>query len=90
MHNLTALSQARPMKMLHFGYHSLFPSVTLKTPKVRLAPPFSSQYHPWIKYKGHDNSENELQFKRLLIVKQILLVNFSIRNGIQGDAKKTR
>ena len=60
----------------------------LKLLEERLASTFSLQYHPWIKCKGHDNSENDRQFERLLIIKQILLVS-TIGNGIQGNAKRT-
>ena len=44
-----------------------------------LASNFSSQYHPWIKCRGHKNKGNDHQFKKFLIVKQILLVSI-IRN----------
>ena len=60
----------------------------LKPLEERLASTFSLQYHPWIKCKGHDNSGNDRQFERLLIVKQILLVS-TIGNGIQGNVKRT-
>ena len=36
---------------------------------------FSLQHHPWIKHKGHENKVNDHQLKKLLIVKQILLVS---------------
>ena len=35
---------------------------------------FSSQYHPWINHDDNENKGNDCQFKKLLIVKQILLV----------------
>ena len=54
----------------------------------RLASNFSLQYHPRINCKGYDNSGNDLQFMRLLTVKQILLVR-TTGNRIQGNAKRT-
>ena len=36
---------------------------------------FSLQYHLWIKYYGHWNNGNDHQLKKLLIVKQILLIS---------------
>ena len=45
------------------------------TPYEWLASNFYFQYHPSIKHKaGHENKGNDPQFKKLLIVKQILLV----------------
>ena len=40
-----------------------------------LASNFSLQYHPWITRQCHENKGNDHQHKKLLIVKQILLVN---------------
>ena len=53
---------------------NLYASPRLFNPLERLASNFSSQYHPWIKYWGHMNRENDHQWKQLLIVIQILLV----------------
>ena len=40
-----------------------------------LASNFSLKYHPWIKHYGHENKRNDLQLKKLVIFKQILLVS---------------
>ena len=40
-----------------------------------LASNFSLQYYPWITHEGHENKENGHQPKKLLIVKQILLIS---------------
>ena len=45
-----------------------------KTTK-QLASSFSLQYHPYIKQKGYQNKGNDHHFKKLQIVKQILLVS---------------
>ena len=39
-----------------------------------LASNFSLQYRPWIKHEGHENKGNDHQLKKLLIVRQNLLV----------------
>ena len=36
---------------------------------------FSLQLHTYIKYEGHENKGNDHQFKKLVIVKQILPVS---------------
>ena len=36
---------------------------------------FSQQYHSWINHKGHENQESDHQLEKLLIDKQILLLN---------------
>ena len=54
---------------LHWLSHELF------HPLEWLNSNFSLQYLVWITYKGHKNKGNEDQLKKLLIVKQILLVS---------------
>ena len=44
---------------------------------------FSLQYHPWIKHLGQENIENDHQRKKLLIVKQTVLVS------ALGNAQRT-
>ena len=44
-------------------------------PQEWLAFNFSLQDHPWITLKSHENIRNDHQLKKLLIVKQILLVS---------------
>ena len=45
-------------------------NLTLKSDWI-LVSNFSSQYHPSIKCKGHNNKGNDYQLKKLLIVEQI-------------------
>ena len=40
-----------------------------------LASKYSLQNHPWIKHEGHENKGIDHQPKKLLIVKQMLLVS---------------
>ena len=49
--------------------HELF------NPRERLVSNFSLQEHAWIKYKGKEKKGNDHQFKKLLILKQILPVD---------------
>ena len=73
-----------PTTPLHFIIANLIePALTLQSIKVALpfdplewpTSNFSSQPHPWITYEGHKNKRNDHQLKKLLIVKQILLVD---------------
>ena len=54
-----------------FSYKTLSSS----NPKEWLAPNFSLQYHPRIPHLGYESKGNDCQLKKLLIVKQILLVS---------------
>ena len=49
------------------------------TPLELPTPNFFLQDHPWIKPQGDKNKGNDHQLKKLLIVKQILLVS-TLRN----------
>ena len=44
-------------------------------PQEWLASNFSLPYHPWIKHEGHESKGSDHQLKKLLIVRQILLVS---------------
>ena len=53
--------------------------LTPLNPLEWLASNFSLQDYPWITQPGHENKGNDHQLKKLLIVKQILLVS-TLRN----------
>ena len=47
------------------------------------------QFHPWLKYHGQWNKENDHQFQMLLIIKQILLVS-SLENYREQYGEKAK
>ena len=55
-------------------YNKVHTSYSTLWPQRGISFLFLPQYHPWIKYEGHENKRNDHRLQKLLIVRQILLV----------------